>query len=213
MAFMRFESREPSILRDRNERSPELQPLEKLFAVNEQTSSLENRNLAFSLDSVSQGLEDSLPSSSSSTESTQNKDGNNDRLQTSNVGTPKTPSRSTKRSNNLKKKKKKTAREHGDLSADGNSSTTSASSSESTAEDLDERSAKNRFLVKNRNDGMSYKEIKELGGFSEAVSTLRGRYRMLTKHASERVRRPEWTDLDVRLSSVLRDCEHLWTLR
>ena len=44
---------------------------------------------------------------------------------------------------------------------------------------------------------MSYKDIRREGGFTEAESTLRGRYRTLTKDKAERVRKPEWEDNDV----------------
>lgn len=60
-----------------------------------------------------------------------------------------------------------------------------------------ERAAKDEYLVRAKNSGMSYKEIREKGGFTEAESTLRGRYRTLTKHKSARVRRPEWKQQDV----------------
>lgn len=47
--------------------------------------------------------------------------------------------------------------------------------------------------------GMTYREIRIAGGFKEAESTLRGRYRMLTKAKGERVRKPAWKDVDVKL--------------
>jgi hypothetical protein len=56
---------------------------------------------------------------------------------------------------------------------------------------------KNALLIQCKEQGMSYKDIKALGGFKEAESTLRGRYRTLTKPKEERVRRPEWSDHDV----------------
>ncbi|KAK3190938.1 hypothetical protein K4F52_002886 [Lecanicillium sp. MT-2017a] len=61
------------------------------------------------------------------------------------------------------------------------------------------RRNKDRFLVTARKSGMTYRDIKVKGGFSEAESTLRGRYRTLTKHRSARVRKPEWTDKDISL--------------
>lgn len=64
-------------------------------------------------------------------------------------------------------------------------------------EELDE------FLVKSKMSGMSYKEIRRRGGFSEAESTLRGRFRTLTKKKDERVRRPEWEDNDVSLLQIM----------
>lgn len=60
------------------------------------------------------------------------------------------------------------------------------------------RSAKDDFLVQKKQSGMTYKDIKREGGYTEAESTLRGRFRALTKAKSARVRKPEWTDNDVR---------------
>jgi hypothetical protein len=59
------------------------------------------------------------------------------------------------------------------------------------------RDVEDDFLVRSRLAGMSYKEIRRQGNFPEAESTLRGRFRTLTKHKAARVRRPEWTDNDV----------------
>lgn len=59
------------------------------------------------------------------------------------------------------------------------------------------RNAKDDFLVKSKLAGMSYKDIRHLGNFTEAESTLRGRFRTLTKHKTARVRKPEWTENDV----------------
>ncbi|KAF6808300.1 hypothetical protein CSOJ01_07623 [Colletotrichum sojae] len=62
-----------------------------------------------------------------------------------------------------------------------------------------ERSAKDEYLLKAKAEGLTYREIRAKGGFSEAESTLRGRYRTLTKSKEERVRKPEWTDTDIYL--------------
>ncbi|KAI1755496.1 hypothetical protein F4782DRAFT_527548 [Xylaria castorea] len=62
-----------------------------------------------------------------------------------------------------------------------------------------ERDAKNRFLVESKLAGMTYREIRRQGGFAEAESTLRGRFRTLTKNKEQRVRKPEWQDKDIRL--------------
>lgn len=59
------------------------------------------------------------------------------------------------------------------------------------------RDAKDDFLVRSKMAGMSYKDIRKKGKFTEAESTLRGRYRTLTKHKAARVRKPEWNDNDV----------------
>ncbi|KAI1074473.1 hypothetical protein F5B20DRAFT_435687 [Whalleya microplaca] len=61
------------------------------------------------------------------------------------------------------------------------------------------RSAKDDFLVRSKLAGMTYREIRRQGNFTEAESTLRGRFRTLTKSKEERVRKPEWQDNDVRL--------------
>ena len=45
---------------------------------------------------------------------------------------------------------------------------------------------------------MTYREIRKQGNFKEAESTLRGRYRTLTKCKEARVRKPEWQEKDVR---------------
>ena len=58
-------------------------------------------------------------------------------------------------------------------------------------------SDKDDFLVRSKNAGMTYREIRKQGGFKEAESTLRGRYRTLTKSKEARVRKPEWQDKDV----------------
>ncbi|KAJ6000020.1 hypothetical protein N7481_000429 [Penicillium waksmanii] len=57
----------------------------------------------------------------------------------------------------------------------------------------------NAFLVECKRKGLSYKEIKRIGGFKEAESTLRGRYRTLTKSKDQRVRKPKWSDADIQL--------------
>ena len=60
-----------------------------------------------------------------------------------------------------------------------------------------DRAARDEFLVKAKRAGRTYKEIRALGGFAEAESTLRGRFRMLTKRVEERLRKPVWADIDV----------------
>ena len=56
---------------------------------------------------------------------------------------------------------------------------------------------KDLFLVKSKLAGMSYREIRDRGNFTEAESTLRGRFRTLTKDKESRVRKPEWEERDV----------------
>lgn len=61
----------------------------------------------------------------------------------------------------------------------------------------DDLSQKDQLLLRYKGKGMGYKEIKEALGCEEAVSTLRGRYRTITKPKEARVRRPAWTESDV----------------
>ncbi|KAJ5124835.1 uncharacterized protein N7515_008660 [Penicillium bovifimosum] len=58
---------------------------------------------------------------------------------------------------------------------------------------------RNAFLIDCKRRGLSYKDIKRVGGFKEAESTLRGRYRTLTKSKDQRVRKPKWQEKDIRL--------------
>lgn len=60
-----------------------------------------------------------------------------------------------------------------------------------------ERSAQDEFLVNSRLSGMKYSEIRKLGNFKEAESTLRGRFRTLVKPKEARVRNPQWQEIDV----------------
>ncbi|KAL4888181.1 hypothetical protein BDV59DRAFT_206305 [Aspergillus ambiguus] len=62
-----------------------------------------------------------------------------------------------------------------------------------------QRDTKNAFLIECKRRGLSYKDIKRIGGFKEAESTLRGRFRTLTKSKEQRVRKPQWHEKDVRL--------------
>ncbi|KAJ5719852.1 hypothetical protein N7493_006730 [Penicillium malachiteum] len=59
--------------------------------------------------------------------------------------------------------------------------------------------ARNSLLVEWKRSGLSYKDIKRIGNFKEAESTLRGRYRTLTKAKERRVRKPKWQDKDIQL--------------
>jgi hypothetical protein len=70
----------------------------------------------------------------------------------------------------------------------------------SAAQSMDHRDAKDDFLVRSKLAGMSYKDIRRQGNFTEAESTLRGRFRTLTKHKAARVRKPEWGENDVCVS-------------
>ncbi|KAI9825423.1 MAG: hypothetical protein M1832_001153 [Thelocarpon impressellum] len=57
-------------------------------------------------------------------------------------------------------------------------------------------SEKDAFLVRSRQAGISYKEIRQRGNFSEKEPTLRGRFRTLTKQKQFRVRKPTWESRD-----------------
>ncbi|OAP63599.1 hypothetical protein AYL99_02826 [Fonsecaea erecta] len=59
--------------------------------------------------------------------------------------------------------------------------------------------SKDTLLVQMKDQGLSYKVIKERLKMEEAESTLRGRYRALTKPREARLRKPEWGDRDIRL--------------
>lgn len=70
-----------------------------------------------------------------------------------------------------------------------------------SSEESLERAEKDLFLIESRRQNISYKDIKRLGNFAEAESTLRGRYRTLTKDKNKRLRDPKWTEIDVSLFS------------
>ena len=69
-----------------------------------------------------------------------------------------------------------------------------------------DRRAKDEFLVRSKIEGLTYRQIREKGGFVEAESTLRGRFRTLTKNKEDRVRRPKWSEKDVSGDGTQRCC-------
>ncbi|KAF2814603.1 uncharacterized protein BDZ99DRAFT_494552 [Mytilinidion resinicola] len=73
------------------------------------------------------------------------------------------------------------------------------------------RKREDYFLVTSKRKGMTYKQIREKGGLQAAESTLRGRFRALTKDRRDRVRKPVWTDKDIQLLhlAVQREIEGL----
>jgi hypothetical protein len=71
----------------------------------------------------------------------------------------------------------------------------------STADADAQRKADDETLLQMKQDGCTYKEIRKALHRKVAESTLRGRYRSLTKPRKERVRRPEWTQIDVSASN------------
>jgi hypothetical protein len=72
--------------------------------------------------------------------------------------------------------------------------TTTATSNDRTS---NRSKSKDQLLVDLKRQGYSYKDIKVMGNFEEAESTLRGRYRTLTKPKEARLRKPEWGDREV----------------
>jgi hypothetical protein len=61
-----------------------------------------------------------------------------------------------------------------------------------------QRQLNDNILVQGKRDGLTYKEIrKKMVGEKPAESTLRGRFRSLTKARKDRVRKPTWTKRDV----------------
>lgn len=60
---------------------------------------------------------------------------------------------------------------------------------------------KDELLVRLRQEGKSYKDIMKMNIFNLEESTLRGRYRTLTKSKEQRLRKPAWDSQAVSLSS------------
>lgn len=71
----------------------------------------------------------------------------------------------------------------------------------STADTIAQRKADDETLLQMKQDGYTYKDIRKALRHKVAESTLRGRYRSLTKPRKQRVRRPEWTEIDVSVAS------------
>jgi hypothetical protein len=61
----------------------------------------------------------------------------------------------------------------------------------------DTRKADDEILLKGKRNGLTYKEISKRMHTKCAESTLRGRYRSLTKARQDRVRKPVWREKDV----------------
>lgn len=74
-------------------------------------------------------------------------------------------------------------------------------------------SSKNALLIEYKRRGLSYKDIKRMGNFREAESTLRGRFRTLTKSKDQRVRKPQWQERDVSFFSPLLSHGMAWHSR
>ncbi|CAK7265986.1 hypothetical protein SEPCBS57363_001867 [Sporothrix epigloea] len=83
--------------------------------------------------------------------------------------------------------------DHGDGETDARSPVSPLMTSDS------ERARKDALLLQLRGEGYTYQEIRRRCHFTEAESTMRGRYRVLTKPKEERVRKPQWTAHDDQL--------------
>ncbi|KAG6034757.1 hypothetical protein E4U19_005524 [Claviceps sp. Clav32 group G5] len=59
-----------------------------------------------------------------------------------------------------------------------------------------------QILKADRQNRLSYKQIKAIRNFNVSESTLRGRYRNLMKSSHQRPRRPVWTERDVDLLKI-----------
>lgn len=81
--------------------------------------------------------------------------------------------------------------------ATGAGGASSSGAVEASTAALPPRSERDEYLVQSKLAGMTYKEIRKQGGFTEAESTLRGRFRTLTKPKEARVRKPEFQEIDV----------------
>jgi hypothetical protein len=60
-----------------------------------------------------------------------------------------------------------------------------------------QRKKEDELLLQMKRDGRTYRDIRKALDRKVAESTLRGRYRSLTKPRRERVRAPKWTGADV----------------
>ncbi|KAF2691990.1 hypothetical protein K458DRAFT_381820 [Lentithecium fluviatile CBS 122367] len=68
-----------------------------------------------------------------------------------------------------------------------------------TAENQAQRKREDQILIEGKANGLTYKEIRKKLGINVAESTLRGRYRSLTKARKDRVRKPVWKERDLQL--------------
>lgn len=65
------------------------------------------------------------------------------------------------------------------------------------------RTMEDQILLDGKRSGLTYKEIRKRMPSKIAESTLRGRYRSLTKARKDRVRKPVWTKNDVSFGNPL----------
>ena len=75
----------------------------------------------------------------------------------------------------------------------------------------DRNQKSDELLIRYREMGLPYNQIRELIGSKVQLSTLRGRYRSLTKPKCQRVRKPVWAPKDVGVfPSKILQCRHLY---
>ncbi|XPS71245.1 hypothetical protein M3J09_003433 [Ascochyta lentis] len=67
----------------------------------------------------------------------------------------------------------------------------------STEDERAQRASDDEILLQMKQDGYTYRDIRKALHQKVAESTLRGRYRSLTKPRKMRVRAPKWTEIDV----------------
>jgi hypothetical protein len=72
-----------------------------------------------------------------------------------------------------------------------------------------QRTEEDKILLEGKQNGLTYKEIRKKMRTRVAESTLRGRYRSLTKERKDRVRKPVWTPKDVRIEIYCVSCPRL----
>ena len=97
--------------------------------------------------------------------------------------------------------------------SDTGASSNERSSCTSYPKVLRARTERDDFLLRSKSVGMSYREIKAKGRFKEAESTLRGRFRTLTKSKDQRVRKPQWQDHDVKNHHTIPRYRNVYVLK
>ncbi|KAG6047786.1 hypothetical protein E4U39_000148 [Claviceps sp. Clav50 group G5] len=85
---------------------------------------------------------------------------------------------------------------------------TSPSPEETPLVMTDRKTYQDELLKKGRRQGIAYRDLRVKHRFDVSESTLRGRYRNLTKSRSERPRDPQWTEQD---SELLQEAVPLFT--
>ncbi|KAL2213112.1 hypothetical protein CC79DRAFT_5903 [Sarocladium strictum] len=71
---------------------------------------------------------------------------------------------------------------------------------------LKDPTSRDAAILGMRELGLSYKDIKKVGCFNDALPTLRGRHRILTTKSEDRVRKPQWQPRD---EMILRQAVHI----